>query len=133
MTAGLAVDVSIFAGLGGSEGDIGCDKGEGAIRRLGSGDFDAGEVAAGARRFDEPCRDEGLFDPIDEVLPALPCLSWLWLELGRLPWRLELDPGRNSWVCRFGVMMGDVDTGGDGDVVPFAIALASRPLRLRLL
>ena len=54
LTAGLTVDVSIFAGLGGSEGDMGWDKGEGAIRRLGSGDFDAGEVAAGARRFDEP-------------------------------------------------------------------------------
>lgn len=39
---------------------------------------------------------EGLLEAFEETLPELPCLSWLWLELGRLPWRLELDCGRSS-------------------------------------
>lgn len=81
----------------GSEGEMGCDNGEGAIRRLGSGVFAAGVafVAGGARagadswrdcdRLDRPMlrmniRTDGLFDACEDVvLPELPCLSWPWL------------------------------------------------------
>ena len=39
---------------------------------------------------------DGRAEDTEEALPALPCLSWLWLEVGRLPWRLELEGGRSS-------------------------------------
>jgi hypothetical protein len=36
-------------------------------------------------------RDWDLEELLDEALPALPCLSWLWLEAGRLPARFEFE------------------------------------------
>jgi len=75
---------------------------------------------------------EGLLDVLEAVLPELPCLLWLWLEAGRLPWRLELEGGRKSCVGRFGAVTGVLETGARGAVLT-TIALASRPLRLRLL
>jgi hypothetical protein len=129
--------------------DIGCDSGEGVCRRVESVTLDALVDAVRFRGGAESWRDlfynqhqnetlerdiltEGLLDALDETLPTLPFLSWLWLELGRLPWRLELDVGRISGFGRFGAMMGDVETGATGAVLA-TVAFASRPLRLRLL
>lgn len=82
-----------MAGLEGSEGDRGCESGDGAMRRDGSGPFDAaGEVPVVLRTGVESWRDcttvstlmetircgmltEGLLDAFDEMLPELLCLS----------------------------------------------------------
>jgi hypothetical protein len=38
-------------------------------------------------------RDCDLEEALEEALPALPCLSWLWLEVGRLPCLPALEAG----------------------------------------
>ena len=125
-----------FAGLGGSEGEIGFDSGDGAMTRLvGSGpplDEGAAEFIAELRLVPDSCRDDdGLAEVVVDALPALPWCSLL--ELGLLPWRPELDCGLNSCVGRFVGEAVVVLGAGAVEVVLSAAALASNPLRLLLL
>lgn len=65
-----SLPICLFAAWEGSGGDIGCDKGEGAVRRTGSAAFAVAfpEVGAAAAAF-------GAFvDVLDWMLPALLCL-----------------------------------------------------------
>lgn len=109
-----------LAGLGGSNGAIGLESGEGVMTRLEvSGvprDEGDEEPVFGSFRdwewlalrtflLEAIVRTEGLAELTDEVLPTLPCLSWSWLEFGRL-WRPGLDTGLISWdgCCTGGVV-----------------------------
>lgn len=66
------------------------------------------------------------------VLPELPCLSWLWREVGRLSLRLELDAGLASWTGFLGAttVAVAVEVAASGAAV---VVIASILLRLRLL
>jgi len=134
---------------------MGLDRGEGVMTRLeDSGaprEDGTGEVLPEAREEAESrwvClvvskagfvrgavirTEDGRADPAEEALPALPCRSWPWLELGRLPCRLELDIGRTSWegvLTKGELAAGAVGWIGVGETL---WAFTSSPLRLRLL
>jgi hypothetical protein len=138
--------------LEGSDGDIGVDRGEGAMRLAASGapfvEALEGDVAEPRRGFCS-CRDyfmcqratitpceisiltDGLLETPEDELSTLPCLSCLWLEVGWLTWRPELD-GLSSSVCRFaGAATGVAEIVAVGSASEDM--LASIPFKLRLL
>lgn len=89
----------VFVGLRGSTGEMGCERGDGVWRLAVS---DAEEAApptteAYVRGAGTSDRDCDLAEALEDALPALPCLSWLWLDVGRLEGRPRLGAGEVSF------------------------------------
>ncbi len=75
-----------------------------------------------------------LADVFDEAaLPILPCLSWLWLDVGRLTGRPALDAGLVGFWTVVGGLFGAVFAPTCNEAMFSERCFSSNPLKLRLL